>query len=106
MSGYREIATLSSFEVVQNGDGTRMENRTDRDVFANEMTIGFSAWNAARSNGLHADASIQMRTCDYNGEQSVTMRGVPYEVERVQSSGEYTTLTLKRRIANVKDDRG
>lgn len=106
MSRYRETATLSSFEVVQNGDGTRDEIETKRDVFANELTIGFAAWNAARSNGLHADASIQLRTCDYQGEQSVTMRGIPYEVERVQSSGEFTTLTLKRRIANVKDDRG
>ena len=100
MSRYARDAVLVSIDTVQNGDGTRSEDRSYRHVFANDMSIGLAAWSAARSNGLHADASIRLRSCDYADEQAVVMDGCEYEVERAQSTGEFTTLTLKRRVAN------
>ena len=100
MSKFNATATLISSTVSYDEDGNSHEVFTEHDVCANKLTIGLSAWAAARSGGLHADSSIQMRSCEYHGEQMVRLDGIEYEVERVQSPGEFATLTLKRRLRN------
>lgn len=70
-------------------------------VFANPRHIGTEAWAAARNLGLHADASIEVRTWEYSGQNRCEMDGVEYEVERAYDTGEYTNLTLKRRLSNA-----
>lgn len=70
-------------------------------VFANQMHMGMESWAAARSEGLHADSSIQVRSEEYDGHNRCTLDGVEYEIERAYDTGEYTTLTLKRRLRNA-----
>lgn len=71
-----------------------------RTVFANRYSIGTTAWVAARSAGLKADAQVSLRSCEYAGQQRATIDGVEYEVEAAQDRGEFTRLTLKRRLGN------
>lgn len=70
-------------------------------VFANNNHIGMEKWAAAKSIGLHADAAIEVRSIDYNGEQVCEFDGCAYDVERVYDRGEWTNLTLKKRLGTV-----
>lgn len=100
MSRYSTVIKLVKSDVEYTSEGTPDIDEAPRIVFANNMNIGLATWSAARNNGLHADASVQIRSCDYRGEQTVLMNKDEYEVERVQDKGEFTTLTLKRRVSN------
>lgn len=101
MSRYALIATLQKVEQVTDDRGNASYEVTEeRKVQANRYNIGLSTWAAARSNGLHADAEVSMRSCEYKGEERITVEGVEYEVETAQCSGEFTSLTLKRRLSN------
>lgn len=91
-------ATLVGVSEAQRADGSFSEGREEREVFCNERSVGTSAWLAARAAGLHADAEIELRACDYDGQSSCTLRGVEYEVESARSTGETCTLTLRRRL--------
>lgn len=92
------IAKLVDVAEEQRADGSFAETRTESEVYANVRRIGASAWFAARAAGLHADAEIQVRSCDYAGQASCEVDGVEYEVEAARVSGEWCLLTLKRRL--------
>lgn len=100
MSRWASVVEFESTSMEQRADGTWAETSTRRSVFANRRTIGATAFLAARSAGLHADASVEVRSADYHGEQSCMMGGVPYEVESVSDSGEFSVLTLARRVSS------
>ena len=101
MSRYGNVATLNSYTVEYNDDGTPVETPYQHDVFIDDHTIGLTAWAAARSEGLHADMSVKMRACDYAGEQTLMINGDEYEIERVQGKGEFVILTLKKRLRDA-----
>lgn len=98
---YGLAVTLRAEAMEQDADTGRQRAvvRT-RTVFGNQRTMGATSWMAQRSAGLHADAEIQVRACDYAGEPSCSIDGTEYEVERCKGQGEFVTLTLKRRLGN------
>lgn len=98
MSRYGDIATLEAVAVSIGEEGEAIETVTSQQVFVNPYRVGASMWLAAMSAGLHADAQIELRTCDYDGQQRIVMRGVRYDIERVNDMGEFTRLTLSRRL--------
>lgn len=100
MTLYNRVATLESVSIGYDGAGNPAETVTERDVFVNRYSIGSSTWLAARAAGLHADAEVSLRSCDYQGEQRMTLDGIPFEIERVEDRGEFTRLTLARRLNN------
>lgn len=91
-------ATLVDVSEEQQADGSFRETRAESEVYANVREIGTASWLAARAAGLHADAEIQLRACDYAGQSSCSVGGVEYEVEGARLSGEWCVLTLKRRL--------
>lgn len=93
-------ARLVTKGVAVSEDGSAHEESKSVAVFVNVRNIGTSAWLAARSAGLHADAEIELRTCDYSGQQCVVIGKTEYDVERASEKGEFTTLTLSRRLRN------
>ncbi len=98
MSRWSAVAELVSVAVEVGPDGSASETRSTRRVLVNQRAVGATAFQAAASAGLKADAEVELRTCDYAGEQALSMGGVEYEVERAVSYGEFTRLTLKRRL--------
>ena len=98
MSRYGDIATLEAVAVSIGDEGQPVETVTSQQVYVNPYRVGASTWLAAMSAGLHADAQIELRTCDYAGQQRIVMRGVRYDVERANEMGEFTRLTLSRRL--------
>jgi len=96
-----KVAVLYTVETVIDSEGNHSESKGDEStVFANVRNIGLDSWAAARNLGLHADASLQVRSPEYKGQNRCEVDGVEYEVERSYDTGEYTTLTLKRRLRN------
>lgn len=96
--------TLVSVDLIQQPNGSFKEVETKTDVFANRRSIGASTWAAERSIGLHADADVQIRTCDYNGQQYAIFDGTEYSIERVDTSGDFSILTLTNRLANEESE--
>lgn len=97
---YNKDIKLISVLHTQKADGTWAESETILPTFCNQMTIGTSAYMAARISGLHADAEVQLRSCEYSGQQRAELDGVEYTVERVLDTGEFTRLTLTKRASN------
>lgn len=100
MTRFTKAVELVSVALEQDAYGGFSEVETVSKAFGNRMTVGATAWAAARSTGLHADGSVQLRSCDYAGQERLRMDGVEYEVERAVDSGEFTVLTLARRLSN------
>lgn len=98
---FNDSATLVSVSAAQGADGSFSESRERREVFANERTVGATALMAARAVGFQCDAEVQVRSCDYAGEQECEFHGTAYNVERAKNSGEFTTLTLGRKVSGV-----
>lgn len=69
-------------------------------LWANVYTVGLNAWLAGRAAGLHADAEIQVRSVDYDGQNIIVMNGEEYTVERASNTGEFTRLVLSHRLGN------
>lgn len=100
MSRFNSIATLISVAITITG-GEPVETETRTDVYCNIYKMGAKTWFQAKSAGLHADSEIEIRTCEYNGQQRVELDDIEYEIERVANNGEFTRLTLKNRASNV-----
>ena len=101
---YGAVITLRGVEVHVGDDGVPRQVHVDQPCFANPFSMGASAYAAARAAGLHADAQFQVRSCDYAGQQSVLADGVAYDVERVEGTGEFTVLTLARRLGSDDEE--
>ena len=98
MSGWNEVCYLVEVAHAQRPDGTFSESKSTKAAFCDRLSVGASTWAAARSEGLHPDASVRLRSCDYAGQTAVVLGGVEYEVERASDRGEFCDLTLKRRL--------
>lgn len=99
---WNKVANLYTVTTEKDAAGNHKEVVSDAvTVFANPRHIGTEAWAAARNLGLHADSSIEVRTWEYSGQNRCEMDGVEYEIERSYDTGEYTNLTLKRRLSNA-----
>lgn len=98
---YDAVATLYSETVEADSRGNLKPVKGEpKEVYANKYTIGMTTYVNARSAGLHADAELQLRTVDYDGENIAILEGIEYTVERVSDSGEFTYLTLAKRLSN------
>ena len=98
MSRWADVLYLVEVVRDMRPDGSFSESRRTEAVFCNRLTVGARTWAAARSAGLHADASVRARACDYRGQTAAVLGGVEYEVERAQDTGEFCDLTLMRRL--------
>lgn len=99
---WNKVATLQKVVTARNAEGVPKESVTaEWDVFANPRYMGMESWAAARQQGLKADASVQVRSMELDGANRCIIDGIEYEIERSYDTGEYATLTLKRRPKNA-----
>lgn len=100
MTRWNHQGTLVSVSIEVDGEGQQIEVREEAPVYVNQRQMGATAWMAARSAGLHADAHIEVPTGDYSGQEIIEVDGIEYDIERVQEIGDVTYLTLERRLSN------
>lgn len=101
---YAEACTLVALPSrYQASDGSWQDGDTvETEVFCNSYTVSLEEWSVSnRDLGLRADAELQLRTVDYDGQPTVIYNGAEYTVERVTVSGEFTRLQLGKLVPNV-----
>ena len=79
---------------------------TDRksDVFCNPFSIGAHTWSSMYEIGISADAELQIRSCDYDGQRDVFYREKWYSVEIVKEEGDFVRLTLRYQKSDSDDN--
>lgn len=91
---------LIALTQTQDAEGNAMYEREETESFCNMYSVSTSSFMAAVSAGLHADAEIELRSIDYDGQPIVELEGVEYNVERTENTGDLIRLTLARRLTN------
>lgn len=97
---WADTAVLRAMSVSYDAEGNPAYTADETEVFVNRYSFGASSYMAAKSAGLHADARIQLRTADYDGQEEVRFDGDVYLVEQVEQSGDLTVLDLARRLGD------
>lgn len=101
MTRFNLYIAIYDEKVTVGDDGTpRYEKVNEAHCFANRYTVGTTAWLAGKDSGLHPEAMLNVRTCDYSHQTRVELDGTEYMVEESSCSGEFTRLVLRRRLAN------
>lgn len=101
VSRYAEAVKLYDVRWEPSENGSPVETKgNEATAFANRFSIGSSTWAAGLSMGLKGECELQLRTCDYAGQQRCDIDGKEYEVEDVNNTGEFTRLLLRRRLGN------
>lgn len=100
MSRYNEVCNLISKTMEQDDEGVVHETATSTQVFCNPYTVGTQGWATARLADYTADAELQVRTCDYDGQSDVEYDGDAFSVKQVMVQGDFTRLMLERRLAD------
>lgn len=96
------LLVAKSFATDEEGVPHPEDARTE--VFCNPRTVGSHTWSSMYEIGLSADAQVQLRTCDYDGQLDVFYRGEWYSVEVAQEKGDFTVLTLRHQKSDSDDD--
>lgn len=85
-------------------DATRAWHRGEpskRVVLCNRRTLGLQRRTESVDLGMRADAEVEVRTCEYNGETEALYLGTTYDCEATVD-GDFTYLTLGRRVADAQ----
>ena len=102
MARYDAVATMLATATTLDDLGVPSTTTTERTVYANERTMGSTAYYAAAQAGAHPTAVLQVRRCDYQGETALRYLGKVLSVTRVQRTPEYVVLTCEE----ATSDRG
>lgn len=102
MARYDAVATLLATTITYDDLGVPSKTTTERTVYANEMSMGATAFYAAAQAGIHPVAVLQVRRCDYKDETKLKFDGKTLSVTRVQRTPDYVTLTCEE----ATSDRG
>lgn len=102
MARYAAMVTLLTTTTTYDDLGVPSKTTTERTVYANEMSMGATAYYAAAQAGIHPVAVLQVRRCDYKDETKLKFDGKTLSVTRVQRTPDYVTLTCEE----VTSDRG
>lgn len=97
---FNSECTLVTLTQTKDEEGNAVYEQQETEVFCNEYSVSTSSFMAAQSAGLHADAEVEIRSCDYEGQEIAVLDGTEYNVERVERTGDFTRLTLAERLTN------
>ena len=100
MARYDAVATLLTTTTTYDDLGVPSKTTTERTVYANERTLGATAYYAAAQAGSHPTAMLQIRRCDYRDEASIRYLGKVLSVTRVQQTPDYVILTCEEATSN------
>jgi hypothetical protein len=69
-------------------------------VYANRFNLSRDEFYTAGRSGLKPECVYQLRACDYGGETRARVGTTEYDVISADDRGEWTRLTLQRRVAH------
>lgn len=95
------IILLGAPRSYQDEAGAWHEGRREpTEVFCNPRTMGLTQAASVIDMGLRVSAQVQVRACDYDGQDQARYHGEELEVTYVSGGGEYRYLTLARKVGD------
>lgn len=101
---FNATVTLCGQEFEVDENGSQRAVATEREVFCNPMSVGFSARLAGAAEGLMAAQRVRVRALEYRGEQFAVYQGRHMTVDSVSRNGEFATLTMTERLGGGHGD--
>lgn len=101
MSRWADIIVFRDVESVRNEEGVVSSETVDyAPTFFNRHRVSMATRMAGSSEGIRRLASGEVRTGDYRGQEFALLDGIEYYVADANVQGEFTVLTLERRLSN------
>lgn len=101
---FNETCTLVAKDYEPDDEGVMKVTDRKSDVFCNPFSIGAHTWSSMYEIGISADAELQIRSCDYDGQRDVFYREKWYSVEVVKEEGDFVRLTLRYQKSDSDDN--
>jgi head-tail adaptor len=101
MSRFSDVVNLTSITEGTDAEGFPANVEVTRNnIFANKMPVHSAEFYQASQAGFTIQSLFQIRSIDYEGEESLTHNNEPYEVVRTYDKGEFVELSCERRDAD------
>ncbi len=102
MTGFSDCAYLVKVAYGDGENGREAATKTRRRVFVNPFTMSAEAFDVADAEGFRARCVLQMRACDYEGEDTIEYRAETLAVTDAQPTGrgEMVRLTCSQKVAD------
>lgn len=101
MAKFSDTIILRDAVSVRNEEGVvTTQNVDSAPIFFNRYRVSLASRMAGASEGLRRIAEGQIRTIEYGGQEHAVLDGIEYTIEDANNQGEFTVLTLSRRLAN------
>lgn len=102
MTGFSDSAFLVGVSYGKGENGREAVTSTRKRVFVNPFTVAQSAYQDFGADGSRTRATLQMRACDYAGEEVIEYHGETLAITGAQPTGrgEMVRLTCAQKAAD------
>lgn len=100
---FNETCILVAKTYEPDDEGVQRPVDEKSEVFCNPYSVGAHTWSSMYEIGISADAEVQLRSCDYEGQRDVLYRDKWYSVEVVKEDGDFVRLTLRHQQSDSDD---
>lgn len=102
MTGFSDCAYLVKVAYTEGENGREVPVPTRRRVFVNPFTVSQMAYQDFDAEGFRPRATLQMRSCDYAGEEVIEYHGETLAITGAQPTGrgEMVRLTCSQKAAD------
>lgn len=102
MTGFSDCAHLVKFAYCEGDNGREVAKGSRRRVFVNPFTVSAEAFDVATAEGFRTRCVLQMRACDYEGEDTIEYHAETLTITDAQPTGrgEMVRLTCAEKVAD------
>lgn len=102
MAKFSDTIILRDVVSERNEEGVVVPQTKDSaPIFFNRYRVGTSPRMIGAYEGFRRMAEGQVRTIDYGDQEFAVLDGVEFTIEDANNQGEFTMLTMSRRLTNV-----
>lgn len=97
---HNQIIKLISITVAEDAIGNQVETPTERQVFANEFSVGSSEFYKAAVTGLRPSKMFEVYSWEYQDEDRLSHNSATYRIIRTEAKSEKTRLICEKVTAD------
>jgi len=97
---HNQIISLVSTTYIEDEIGNQIETISEREVYANEMSVGSSEYYNAALTGIRPEKRFEIYSFEYQNEEKLKHEGIVYRIIRTEGKGEKTRLTCEKIAAD------
>ena len=100
MSRPDQVIYLISATITQDNIGNQIQALSERQVFAEELSVGSGEFYNAAVAGLRPSKRFEIYTREYQGEEKLKHNNITYRIIRTEGRGEKVRLSCERVAAD------